>query len=76
MKTFKLILILLFTTIFIVFALQNMVDLTINFLMWKLTLPVFVSSIAIYFFGAITGGLLFSLLQKITRTTEPRDKGY
>ncbi len=74
MKIFKLILILLFTTIIIVFALQNLEDLTINFLMWELTLPVFASSIAIYFFGAITGGLLFSMLKKITKQEDTKYK--
>ncbi len=70
MKTLKLVLILIFTTVIIVFALQNIDSMTIHFLNWELTLPVFASVIAIYIFGAITGGLLFSVLKKISKNKE------
>lgn len=73
MKIFKLILILLFTTVIIVFALQNTESLTIHFFQWSLSLPVFVSVIAIYIIGGITGGLLLSALKKISTNTEEKE---
>ncbi|MDD4149001.1 MAG: hypothetical protein PHE33_03125 [Bacteroidales bacterium] len=70
MKTIKVIFITLFIALILTFSLQNMDSLTIHFFNWTLTLPVFVSAIAIYILGALTGGLLFSLLKKISKNTD------
>jgi len=70
MKTLKVIFVTLFTALIIIFALQNMGNLTIHFFTWELTLPVFASTISIYVLGALTGGLLFSLLKNISKNTD------
>ncbi len=66
MKTFKLFFVLLFIFTIIIFSFQNIDSMTIMFLFWKIDIPIFASVILIYILGAISGGLLFSLIKKIS----------
>lgn len=68
MKLFKTILLILLIGVVVIFALQNMSTVKINFLSWSLKLPISIASIALYVFGALSGGIVFSMLKKITKT--------
>lgn len=72
MKIIKFILILLFVAIVVVFSFQNFESIFISFLGWQVNLPVFAAVIIIYILGAVTGGLLLSMIKKIT-TTEKKN---
>lgn len=66
MRNLKIILLLLFLGAIAIFTLQNMGTVKLSFLFWHLQLPLSVTSILIYVLGAISGGLVFSMLKKIT----------
>lgn len=66
MKTIKLIFVIIFISTIIIFSFQNIESMTISFLFWKIEIPVFVSVISIYILGAISGGLLFSMIKRMS----------
>lgn len=67
MKQFKTFLLVLIVIIFLVFAIQNFEDVTIRFFKWSVTLPLAITTVAVYILGMLTGGLLWSNLKKLTR---------
>jgi uncharacterized integral membrane protein len=73
MRILKVILLLLFLGAVIIFVFQNMGTVKLSFLYWHLQLPLSVTSILIYTLGALSGGLVFSMLKKIT-FSEKADK--
>ncbi|HRW21858.1 MAG TPA: LapA family protein [Bacteroidales bacterium] len=70
MKIFKTIILILLVAILVVFAAQNIEIVRFTFIKWHLELPLAVASIALYILGAISGSMVFSLLKKITHTSE------
>ena len=62
-KTFVLLLLLGVAVIFIV---QNLETVQLSFLKWSVTIPLSFATAIIYILGAISGGLVFSLLKKLT----------
>lgn len=67
MKTLKTILVIILVAIALVFSFQNFETVRISFYKWSAEMPLSFAIIGIYFFGALTGGILFSVLKKITR---------
>ncbi|MCC5929857.1 MAG: DUF1049 domain-containing protein [Cyclobacteriaceae bacterium] len=67
MKLVKTISLLLFLGIIVLFALQNLQVITLSFLNWHLEIPLAFASIVIYVLGAISGGIVFSMLKRLTR---------
>ena len=62
-KTFVLLILLGVAVIFIV---QNLETVQLSFLKWSVTIPLSFATAIIYILGAISGGLVFSLLKKLT----------
>jgi uncharacterized integral membrane protein len=66
MKTsIKRIILLVLLAIALIFAAQNFETVTIRFLVWSIKLPIAVTLMGIYVLGALTGGLLFSMVKKV-----------
>lgn len=63
LKTVLLILLILVAAIFIV---QNLETVKLTFIKWSIEMPLSFASAVIYVLGAVSGGLIFSLLKKLT----------
>ena len=74
MKVFKTIVILLFIVAIGIFAVQNTDMVTISYLNWYLEIPLYIGSILFYILGGISGGLLFSMLKKLTQDSDKEKK--
>jgi len=66
MRLLKTILLLLLIGVAVIFTAQNMEIVKLSFLNFHLEIPLSFASVAIYILGAISGGLVFSLLKKLT----------
>lgn len=66
MRLFKSIALLLFIGAAILFSVQNMELVKLSFLNWHLEIPLSLASILLYVFGAISGGIVFSMLKKLS----------
>lgn len=66
MRLVKTILLLLLIGVAIIFTVQNMEIVKLSFLNFHLEIPLSFASVGIYILGAISGGLIFSLLKKLT----------
>ncbi|MBZ9618912.1 lipopolysaccharide assembly protein LapA domain-containing protein [Psychroflexus lacisalsi] len=66
MRTLKSILLLIIVLAAIIFAFQNMETVNLKFFNWKLQIPLSAASALLYILGAISGGLIFSMLKKLT----------
>jgi uncharacterized integral membrane protein len=67
-KFFKQLLLAIILIIIVIFSAQNFETVKISFLKWNLEIPLFLSLIAIYFLGTISGSLLFSMFRTITKS--------
>jgi uncharacterized integral membrane protein len=65
MRLLKTILLLLLIGVAVIFTIQNMEMVKLSFLNFHIEIPLSFASIAIYILGAISGGLIFSLLKKL-----------
>ena len=63
LKTFFLLFLLGVAVIFIV---ENLETVQLSVLKWSVTIPLSFATAIIYILGAISGGLVFSLLKKLT----------
>ena len=70
-KTFVLLLLLGVAVIFIV---QNLETVKLSFLKWSVTIPLSFATAIIYILGAISGGVIFSLLKKLTLEDSDKKK--
>jgi lipopolysaccharide assembly protein A len=74
-------LIVLVSAIVLVFTIQNLPTVTVHFVTLRLTLPLSVLVILVYFLGMLTGGFLVSAIRSWLRgstrgsTTDAHDKG-
>jgi putative membrane protein len=66
MRLVKTVLLLLLIGVAVIFTVQNMEIVKLSFLNFHLEIPLSFASVAIYILGAISGGLIFSLLKKLT----------
>jgi len=66
MRLFKSILLLLFIIAIVIFTFQNMEIVKLSFLKWHLQVPLSVASFSLYILGAFSGGLMFSMLKKLS----------
>ncbi|MCA1757292.1 MAG: lipopolysaccharide assembly protein LapA domain-containing protein [Bacteroidales bacterium] len=78
MKTsIKKIILLLLLAVALIFSAQNFETVNIKFIVWSINLPIAVTLMGIYVLGALTGGLLFSMLKKVVeldRQSKPKEK--
>lgn len=66
MRLIKTFLLLLLIVVAVIFTIQNMEIVKLSFLNFHLEIPLSFASVAIYILGALSGGLVFSLLKKLT----------
>jgi lipopolysaccharide assembly protein A len=64
MRWIHLSIIVLFATVTIIFAFQNLGSVTVSFLGLSVTTPVAILIFVVYVLGAATGGSLFALLRR------------
>lgn len=62
-KSFLLFVLILSAVIFIV---QNLETVKLSFLKWSIELPLSIASAALFFLGGVSGGLVISLIRKLT----------
>lgn len=74
MRIIKSILLVLIIVAIVVFTSQNMKLVNIKFLNWYLEIPLSVSSVLIYVLGAVSGGMLFSTIKKLSTKAFGMDK--
>lgn len=74
MRLLKTILLLLLAGVAVIFTIQNMETVKLSFLNFHLEIPLSFASVAIYILGAISGGLIFSLLKKLTLEDSDKKK--
>lgn len=63
MRFVKSILLLLFIVAVVVFTTQNMEIVRVRFLNWHLEMPLAIASVLTYVIGAISGGIIFSIIK-------------
>jgi uncharacterized integral membrane protein len=66
-RIFMQILLGMLLLVIIVFSAQNYSLLIIKFLNWKIEIPAFVAFTLFYLIGAVSGGLVISLIRNATR---------
>jgi len=59
--------------VIIVFSAQNYSLLIIKFLNWKIEIPAFVAFTLFYLIGAVSGGLVISLIRNATRADKAQE---
>jgi len=64
MRWIQLTIIILFATVTLIFALQNLARVPVSFLGASIRVPLAILMFVVYALGAITGGSLFSLLRR------------
>jgi uncharacterized integral membrane protein len=67
MRWIYLAIIVLFVAVIIIFAVQNLMAVTMSFLGFSVRAPLAVLAAVVYVIGAITGGSVFALLRKSVR---------
>lgn len=65
MKILKTTLLLFFTAVALIFVLQNLNSVSLSFLTWNAQIPLSIAIAVFYILGAVSGGLMFSLLKKL-----------
>lgn len=71
MKYIKTFFLILFLAVVLVFSVQNMETTRFAFFGWSMNVPLAFASVVIYVLGAMSGGLLWSLIKKMT-ADEPK----
>lgn len=66
MKFIKSTLLLLFIGVVVIFIIQNLELVVLNFLVWKAELSLSFVSLSFYILGALSGGIVFSMIKKLS----------
>jgi lipopolysaccharide assembly protein A len=66
MRLLKSIILVIFLLAIGIFTFQNMEIVRIGFLNYYLEIPLSLASVSLYILGAISGGLLYSILKKLS----------
>ncbi|MEA3450593.1 MAG: LapA family protein [Bacteroidota bacterium] len=74
MRLIKTILLLLFLGVVVIFIIQNLELVVLNFMVWKVELSLSFVSLSFYILGAISGGIVFSMLKKLTTKDSNKKK--
>jgi uncharacterized integral membrane protein len=59
--------------VIIIFSAQNYSLLIIKFLNWKIEIPAFVAFTLFYLVGAVSGGLMISLIRNATKANKEQE---
>ncbi len=74
MRIIKTIFLMLFIIAIAIFTFQNMGIIKMSFLNWHLEIPLSIASVSLYILGAISGGLIFSMLKKLSSDNSETEK--
>lgn len=66
MKFIKSLVLLFFLGAVILFTFQNLETVRLSFISWHMELPLAFVSAILYILGALSGGLLFSMIKSLT----------
>ena len=66
-RYFHIALIVVFTTLVLLFKVQNIDNVTVSLLTWSVTLPLSLLLIGVYVLGMLTGSALVGLLRESVR---------
>jgi uncharacterized integral membrane protein len=66
MRIVKSVSLLILIIALVVFTIQNLQTVTFTFIVWHLEIPLSIVSVLLYILGAISGGLLFSLVRRLS----------
>ncbi|NBC58384.1 MAG: DUF1049 domain-containing protein [Bacteroidetes bacterium] len=69
LKTFSL---LLFIGVVMLFILQNLELVDLNFAVWKIELSLSFVSLLFYILGTLSGGIIFSMLKKLSKNNSKK----
>jgi len=76
MRLLKTILLLLFIGVVVIFIIQNLELVVLNFVVWKAELSLSIVSLSFYILGALSGGIVFSMLKKLSSSSSKKDTNY
>jgi uncharacterized integral membrane protein len=74
MHLFKTVTLLLFSGIVIIFIVQNLGLIILKFIVWEAEVSLSFVSLSFYLLGALSGGLVFSMLRTLSTTKRPVSK--
>ena len=66
MHIFKTITLLIFSGVVIVFIIQNLELIVLKFITWEVEVSLSFVSLSFYLLGALSGGLVFSMLRTLS----------
>lgn len=76
MRLLKTILLLLFIGVVVIFIIQNLELVSLNFGIWKVELSLSIVSLSFYILGALSGGIVFSMLKKLSSSSSKKENNY
>lgn len=76
MKFIKSFVLLLFIGVVVIFIIQNLELVVLNFVVWKAELSLSIVSLSFYILGALSGGIVFSMLKKLSSSSSKKDTNY
>ncbi|WP_162341640.1 lipopolysaccharide assembly protein LapA domain-containing protein [Cyclobacterium salsum] len=76
MKFIKSFVLLLFIGVVVIFIIQNLELVVLNFVVWKAELSLSIVSLSFYILGALSGGIVFSMLKKLSSNSSKKDTNY
>jgi len=74
MRVVKSILLFLLIVTIIVFTAQNMEIVRVSFLNWHLEMPLSITIVLIYLFGAVSGGIMFTIIKNLSTKDKNTDE--
>lgn len=76
MKFIKSFVLLLFIGVVVIFIIQNLELVVLNFVVWKAELSLSFVSLSFYILGALSGGIVFSMLKKLSSSSSKKNTNY
>lgn len=73
MRFIKSFLLLLFIGVVVIFIIQNLELVVLNFLVWKAELSLSFVSLSFYILEALSGGIVFSMLKKLSDSSSIKE---
>lgn len=73
-RVLQVVVLVLFVVALTVFTVQNIQTVRLTFFKWFLEMPLSITIVLIYIFGAVSGGVLFSMLKTLYKAAENKEK--
>lgn len=69
-RVLKITVLVLFIGVLAVFTFQNIDTVRLSFFKWFLEIPLSIALVLVYILGAVSGGVLFSMLKNLYKAAE------